>query len=116
MAGWPRSFAGRYEPQDSAAGAARKTRWKSLMGRRAERSADRTGRAVTAHFIAPMNCLAVAKLPAGPAWAYELKLDGYRAIAFKTSDRVHLKSRNGKDFASGIRRRFVPSKRFLTRP
>ena len=62
-------------------------------------TAERKGRAVTAHFIAPMNCLAIAKLPAGPAWAYELKLDGYRAIAFKTSDRVHLKSRNGKDFA-----------------
>jgi bifunctional non-homologous end joining protein LigD len=46
-----------------------------------------------------MNCLAVAKLPVGPAWAYELKLDGYRAVAFKTGDRVQLKSRNGKDFA-----------------
>ncbi len=69
------------------------------MERRAKRTADRKGRAVTAHFIAPMNCLAVAKLPTGPAWEYELKLDGYRAIAFKTSDRVHLKSRNGKDFA-----------------
>jgi ATP-dependent DNA ligase len=46
-----------------------------------------------------MKCLAVVKPPAGDAWAYELKLDGYRAIAFKTSDRVQLKSRNGKDFA-----------------
>jgi ATP-dependent DNA ligase len=69
------------------------------MEPRATRTADRKGRAVTAHFVAPMNCVAVAKLPAGPAWAYELKLDGYRAIAFKTSDCVHLKSRNGKDFA-----------------
>jgi ATP-dependent DNA ligase len=51
------------------------------MERRVERSADRKGRAVTAHFISPMNCLAIAKLPAGPAWEYELKLDGYRAIA-----------------------------------
>ena len=26
-------------------------------------------------------------------------MDGYRAIAFKTSNRVHLRSRNGKDFS-----------------
>ena len=69
------------------------------MERRVKRTGDRKGRAMTAHFIPPMNCLAVAKLPTGPAWAYELKLDGYRAIAFKTSDRVQLKSRNGKDFS-----------------
>jgi bifunctional non-homologous end joining protein LigD len=46
-----------------------------------------------------MVCLAVASLPAGPAWEYELKFDGYRAVAFKTRNRVHLVSRNGKDFA-----------------
>jgi ATP-dependent DNA ligase len=27
-----------------------------------------------------MLCLAVEKLPEGPAWQYELKLDGYRPI------------------------------------
>jgi ATP-dependent DNA ligase len=71
------------------------------MERRAERLADRKGRAVpaTGHFIEPMACLAAASLPAGSAWEYELKLDGYRAIAFKARDRVHLISRNGKDFA-----------------
>jgi len=71
------------------------------MERRAERLADRKGRAVPAigHFIEPMACLAVASLPDGPGWEYELKLDGYRAVAFKTRDRVHLMSRNGKDFA-----------------
>jgi ATP-dependent DNA ligase len=69
------------------------------MERRAEGAANRKGRAINAHFIAPMTCLAVAKLPTGSAWEYELKLDCYRAIALKTGDRVHLKSRNGKDFA-----------------
>jgi hypothetical protein len=34
-----------------------------------------------AHFIEPMPCLAVQKLPEGEAWQYELKLDGYRALA-----------------------------------
>jgi ATP-dependent DNA ligase len=67
----------------------------------AERRAGRKGRAAPAagHFIEPMARLAVTSLPAGPAWKYELKLDGYRAVAFKTRNRVHLMSRNGKDFA-----------------
>jgi ATP-dependent DNA ligase len=33
-----------------------------------------------AHFIEPMACLAVAQLPEGVAWEYELKFDGYRAL------------------------------------
>lgn len=51
------------------------------------------------HFIEPMACLQVADLPTGSDWGYELKLDGYRAIAFKTRGRIHLRSRNGKDFS-----------------
>ena len=30
---------------------------------------------------------------------YQLKLDGYRAIAFRTGGTVHLRSRNDKDFS-----------------
>ena len=37
-------------------------------------------------------------LPEGANWAYELKLDGYRAPAVKTDGKVHLRSRNNKDF------------------
>jgi hypothetical protein len=33
-----------------------------------------------ASFIPPMECLPVPKLPEGPLWVYEVKLDGYRAI------------------------------------
>src|SRR5436190_5772540 len=39
-------------------------------------------------------------LPDGPGWLYEIKLDGYRAIAFKTGGKVHLRSRNDNDFTS----------------
>jgi DNA ligase D-like protein (predicted ligase) len=40
-------------------------------------------------------------LPDDPArWAYELKLDGYRAIAFKSGGRVQLRSRNDNDFSA----------------
>jgi len=37
-------------------------------------------------------------LPDGPEWLYEVKLDGYRAIAVKAAGKVHLRSRNNKDF------------------
>jgi len=46
-----------------------------------------------------MQCRAVNRLPEGPDWEYELKFDGYRALAFKTDRRVWLMSRNGRDFA-----------------
>ena len=34
----------------------------------------------------------------GERWAYQLKVDGYRAIAFKRGGDVHLRSRNDHDF------------------
>lgn len=50
------------------------------------------------HFIEPMECLAVAKLPEGPNWVYEIKLDGHRAEAIRTSAGVEFYSRDGKSF------------------
>jgi ATP-dependent DNA ligase len=37
-------------------------------------------------------------LPEGAEWSYEVKLDGYRALAIKTDGKVLLRSRNNKDF------------------
>src|SRR5437879_3210984 len=45
-----------------------------------------------------MLLLPARALPEGANWAYELKLDGYRALAVKTDAKVHLRSRNNKDF------------------
>jgi DNA ligase D-like protein (predicted ligase) len=51
-----------------------------------------------ASFIPPMLLLKTDKLPEGSGWLYELKLDGYRAIAFKSGGKIHLRSRNNKSF------------------
>jgi bifunctional non-homologous end joining protein LigD len=46
-----------------------------------------------------MLLLATSSLPDSDDWLYELKLDGYGAIGFKSGGRVQLRSRNNKDFA-----------------
>jgi bifunctional non-homologous end joining protein LigD len=51
-------------------------------------------------FIEPMLLLRTDGLPSDASrWEYQLKFDGYRAIAFKTSGKSHLRSRNDNDFS-----------------
>jgi DNA ligase D-like protein (predicted ligase) len=52
-----------------------------------------------ATFVEPMECLAVPKLPEGPEWVYEIKLDGYRALAINANGKVGLYSRKRKSFS-----------------
>jgi ATP-dependent DNA ligase len=55
--------------------------------------------AVNARFFESMLCLALTKLPEGPEWQLELKLDGYRGIGIRSNGRARLASRNGKNFS-----------------
>jgi ATP-dependent DNA ligase len=57
-------------------------------------------RIIKARFIEPMLLLRTDMLPSGRDMSYELKWDGYRAVAFKTGGKVHLRSRNNNDFSA----------------
>jgi bifunctional non-homologous end joining protein LigD len=47
-----------------------------------------------------MLLLRTEKLAEGDEWLYEVKLDGFLAVAFKSRGKVSIRSRNDKDFNS----------------
>jgi bifunctional non-homologous end joining protein LigD len=56
-----------------------------------------------AGYIEPMQPEVVSKLPSGPGWQYEVKWDGYRAVAVKEGEQVILYSRNRNDLTKRYR-------------
>jgi len=58
-----------------------------------------TKKTMRAMFIEPMKARLVDTPPEDGGWIYEIKFDGFRAQAYKTTEGVSLLSRNEKDFA-----------------
>jgi ATP-dependent DNA ligase len=58
--------------------------------------------------IKPQLALTRKQLPVGEEWAYEPKLDGFRAIVFVDGDDVYIQSRGGKDLG-----RYFPELSFV---
>ena len=50
-------------------------------------------------FVEPMQCKLVTTLPKGDEWQYEVKFDGYRAVAIRSGSRVNLLSRRNRSLA-----------------
>jgi bifunctional non-homologous end joining protein LigD len=61
-----------------------------------KRKARSTACARLPSFLEPMQAKPVESLPPGN-WIYEIKFDGYRAIALRGGDQVRILSRNEKD-------------------
>ena len=55
-------------------------------------------------FVAPQLATLVEDAPAGNGWFFEIKFDGYRAIAAVSGDQVALYTRSGQDWTA----RFAP--------
>jgi ATP-dependent DNA ligase len=72
--------------------------WLVLYTNLVRRSAINSLTKREADYIEPMECLSVSKLPEGLDWLYEIKLDGYRAVAVRSGPAVHLYSRRRKSF------------------
>jgi bifunctional non-homologous end joining protein LigD len=61
-----------------------------------------------------MYALSVQKLPQGQEWLYEIKLDGYRALAGKGSRGVNIWSRRGTSLQLNFHTSPEPVKDFNT--
>jgi ATP dependent DNA ligase domain len=48
---------------------------------------------ISAEFIESMKCLPMAKIPEGPEWTYEIKLDGFRLEVVRAGGETSLYSR-----------------------
>jgi bifunctional non-homologous end joining protein LigD len=77
--------------------AAPKAVWKKGAARKTAK-ARKTRRAKLPAFHAPALATLVDEVPTSGDWLYEVKLDGYRAIAAVSGDNVKIFTRNGLDW------------------
>ena len=65
-----------------------------------------SGEKKLSEFIKPMLCKVSDKAFDDKDWAFEIKWDGYRAIADLSKDELRLYSRNGIDFSNKFKNLF----------
>jgi ATP-dependent DNA ligase len=63
--------------------------------------------------IKPQLALTRKELPRGDGWAYEQKLDGFRAIVFVDGDEVYIQSRGGKPLSRYFPEMSFPPGRYV---
>lgn len=82
-----------WESSRKSAGTPRKS-----VGDSGESSTKRSHKSL--EFIPPMKCRLVKTPPKGDEWIYEIKFDGFRALAIKRNTDVQLLSRSEKDLTA----------------
>jgi ATP-dependent DNA ligase len=63
--------------------------------------------------LKPQLALSRKVLPEGEEWVYEVKLDGFRCVAFVDGEDVYLQSRNGKPLGRYFPELALPSGRYV---
>jgi ATP-dependent DNA ligase len=63
--------------------------------------------------VKPQLALSRKELPVGEEYSYEIKLDGFRCLAFVDGDQVFLQSRNGKPLARYFPELAFPAGRYV---
>lgn len=61
----------------------------------------------------PQLALSRTRLPEGEDWAYEIKLDGFRCVAFVEDAEVYLQSRNGRSLSRYFPELELPAGRYV---
>ncbi|MDD5198624.1 MAG: non-homologous end-joining DNA ligase [Terrimicrobiaceae bacterium] len=64
------------------------------------KTAKKTKSAPIPGFVEPMKARLAAHAPSDKGWIYEIKFDGFRALALRGSDEARLLSRNEKDLGA----------------
>jgi ATP-dependent DNA ligase len=63
--------------------------------------------------VSPQLALSRRELPEGPGYCYEVKLDGFRCLAFVDGEEIYLQSRNGRPLGRYFPELVLPAGRYV---